>query len=145
MALDLTGFGSIADLASKILDRFVPDPAQKAAAALDILKAQQAGEFKEIDAQLAEMQAQTSINQVEAASSNLFVSGWRPACGWIGAIGMGYQWLIVPLATFAYTTITGHALPVQPPTMDPNLIMLVGGLLGIHIGARTYEKVKGLA
>ena len=32
--------------------------------------------------------AQIEVNKVEAASSSVFVSGWRPAIGWIGVAAM---------------------------------------------------------
>jgi hypothetical protein len=32
--------------------------------------------------------AQVEVNKIEAASSNLFVSGWRPAVGWGGVAGL---------------------------------------------------------
>jgi hypothetical protein len=37
--------------------------------------------------------AQVDVNKIEAASSNLFVSGWRPAVGWVGVLGLGHQFL----------------------------------------------------
>jgi hypothetical protein len=64
---------------------------------------------------------------------------------WVGVFGVAYQWIFVPLGSFAYTTYTGHALPVQPPVMDGNLMIMLGGLMGIQIGVRTIEKVKGVA
>ncbi len=56
-----------------------------------------------------------------------------------------YRWLIVPLSSSLYTLIAGHALPVVPPAMDPNLLMLIGSLLGVNIGARSVEKLKSVA
>ena len=88
---------------------------------------------------------QTDINQEEAKSYNAFVSGGRPAMMWTGVIGCFYQWLVVPLGSFVYTLYTGHALAVQPPVMDPNLMLMMSGLLGVHIVTRTAEKIKGVA
>jgi hypothetical protein len=39
--------------------------------------------------------AQIEVNKIEAASSSVFVSGWRPAIGWIGVAAMGYQFLLI--------------------------------------------------
>ena len=69
------------------------------------------------------MSAAKVINAIEAQSPSLFESGWRPGLGWIGVVGLGYQWLIVPLVSYAYTLWTGHALTVVPPAMDPNLLV----------------------
>lgn len=119
------------------------DPSKKAEAELAVLKLQQDAAFKDIDTALAYAKAQTDINLEEAKSEGLLKSGWRPFIGWVGGVGLAYQWLIVPLGSFAYTTITGHALPVQPPAMDSNLMWLIGSMLGLNIGARSFEKVKG--
>jgi len=67
----------------KIIDKIFPDPAQKTQAQLALLQAQQAGEFKELDAQLQLAKGQTDTNQIEAANPKLFVSGWRPFIGWV--------------------------------------------------------------
>lgn len=129
----------------KILDKVIPDPVAKAEAQLKLLQLQQAGEFKGMEVELATLQTQTDINKVEAASTSVFVSGPRPFLMWVGSVGVAYQWIAVPLFSFAYTLFTGHAVPVTPPVMDPNLMMMLGGLMGLHIGARSYEKVKGVA
>ena len=119
------------------------DPTKKAEAQLAVLKLQQDASFKDIDTALAYAKQQTDINLEEAKSEGLLKSGWRPFIGWIGGVGLAYEWIAVPLGTFAYTTITGHALPVQPPVMDPNLMWLIGSMLGLNIGARSMEKLKG--
>ncbi|MGH9483748.1 MAG: 3TM-type holin, partial [Terriglobales bacterium] len=51
---------------------FIPDPAQKAAAQLALLQANQAGEFKEIDAAVAASAQQNAVNAAEAASPSVF-------------------------------------------------------------------------
>jgi len=79
--------------------------------------------------------AQTDVNAVEAANPNIFVSGWRPMIGWIGAAGLAYQYVFRPLAVGFY----GTALP----PLDGSLMELVVGLLGFG-GMRSWEKYKGL-
>lgn len=129
----------------ELINKFFPDPAQKAEAQLKLLQLQQAGEFKELEARLQEMQMQADINKVEAANTNTFVSGARPFVMWVGGLGVAYQWLVMPLVTFVYTLHTGHDIPVHPPAIDPNLIWMLGGLLGLQHLARSYEKSKGVA
>lgn len=137
------GWDDLATAVVQVINKVIPDPAQQAQAQLALLQLKQAGQFKEIEVGLAEMQAQTDTNKVEAASSSTFVAGGRPFLMWVGGFGVAYQWLVLPLGSFLYTLYTGHALPVKPPEMDPNLMMLVGGLNGLHIAARSYEKVQG--
>ena len=109
----------------KVLDKFVPDPNAKAQYEADLRDA-----LKGWD------QQQADINANEAANSNLFVSGWRPAIGWIGAAGLAYQYIVRPLAIGA----GWHDLP----TLDQSLMELVTAMLGFG-GLRTFEKIKGVA
>ena len=145
MAFDITGLGAIFDFGSKLVDRLIPDPAQKLAAQQELMKMAMEKELAVMANDTALIKAQTDINAVQAASSNLFVSGPRPALMWVGVAGVAYQWIVVPLGIFVYTTYTGHALPVAPPVMDGNLMIMLGGLMGLQIGARSVEKVKGVA
>ena len=43
-------------------------------------------------------QQQNTVNANEAENPNLFVSGWRPAIGWVGAAGLTYQYVVRPFA-----------------------------------------------
>lgn len=142
MGLDLTGLGAIADLGSKIIDKFVPDKAQADAAKLAMFQAQQTGELAQLQADTSLAQAQSSVDGIEAASTRLFVAGWRPWIGWICGTGFGVQFVIGPLAEWG-SALAGH--PVKFPQMDMSTMMpLLFGILGL--GAfRTVEKVKGVA
>jgi len=85
------------------------------------------------------MLAQAEINKIEAASPNLFVSGWRPALGWVCVCGIGYQMVFRPLMETALIYYR-----VTLPTLDiSSLISLVIAMLGIA-GYRTVEKFKGV-
>ena len=44
--------------------------------------------------------AQIEVNKVEAASSSLWVSGWRPAVGWVCVLGMAGNFMVIPFANF---------------------------------------------
>jgi len=138
--LDITGISSVLDFGSKIIDRVWPDPQQAAAAKLELFKAQQAGEFKEMDQAFEIAKAQISVNQTEAGNGAVFVSGWRPAIGWVCACALAYQYLIRPIVSWGVVAI-GHPLPAMPG-LDENLWQLMMGMLGLG-GLRTFEKVKG--
>ena len=126
----------------KIIDKIFPDPQAKTQAQLALIQAQQAGEFKELEAQLQMAKGQTDTNLVEAANPKLFVSGWRPAVGWICALGLASQFIVAPFATWAATLI-GH--PVIFPTLDLGTLMtLLAGMLGLGT-LRTTEKINGVA
>lgn len=132
----------ILTIGSKILDRVLPDPAQRAAAQLEMFKAQQAGDFKELDNQLQRDLAQIGVNNTEAQSESLFKSGWRPAVGWVCATALAYEFLGRVLLGW----ILGNWLHwTQPPTLDMgDLMTILGGLLGLG-ALRTTEKLKGVA
>ncbi|CAB4241236.1 Holin of 3TMs, for gene-transfer release [uncultured Caudovirales phage] len=131
--MDITGVGSILDIGTEIIKRVWPNPEDQAKAQLELQKVVQAGEFKEIDARLAEMQAQTSINAVEAANANVFVSGWRPFVGWICGLGLGYEFLVRSMLN----GLLGYERYMH---LDINgLTTLLFGMLGLA-GMRTYEK-----
>jgi len=40
---------------------------------------------------------QISLNETESKSHNIFVAGWRPAIGWICAVALFYEYLLVPI------------------------------------------------
>lgn len=129
-------------MGQSLLDRFFPDPEQRAAAQLELLKMQQQGDFKEIDAALARDLAQADINKMEASSTNSFVSGWRPAAGWVCVLGLMYQFLLRPMAPWLLN-VFGHPVP-ELPSLEGSLMELTFAMLGLG-GLRTFDKVKGVA
>lgn len=126
---------AVLGIGGKLIDRLWPDPEKKAAAQLELIKLQQSGE-------LAAIAGQLEINKIEAAHTSVFVSGWRPAVGWISALGLGIQFVVNPLITWA-SAFVGR--PIVFPNLDLSLLLtLLGGMLGLG-GLRTYEKVNGVA
>lgn len=127
----LTGIGTLAkDIRSAITGEISPE--KKA----------------EIDMKLLEIEAsankaQTDINIAEASHPSVFVSGWRPAVGWVCAAALAYHYVIMP---FLFWTVKNF-YPSAPdlPVLDTGqLISLLLALLGL--GAyRTFEKGKGVA
>ena len=121
--------------AGQLIDKFLPDPNQAAQAKAQLLEMQTKGE-------LDQMMAQLDINKAEAQNANVFVSGWRPAIGWVCAIALAYQYLIRPIAIWSLMTMN-HPVP-NLPGLDDNLWQLMLGMLGLG-GLRTFEKVNGVA
>lgn len=106
---------------------------------LEILKLQQAIHDAELKANVALLQAQTKIDEIEAGSQDKFITRWRPAVGWICVIGLGYSTLIQPLGAWFSSNLGGTA----PPVIDVSVLMgLVTSLLGL--GAyRSFDKMQG--
>jgi hypothetical protein len=133
------GLDDIIGAGLDIINKFIPDPAQKAQAAFQMAQLQQQTEFKELDAQIAEIQSQTDTNKVEAANTNVFVSGWRPFIGWVCGSGLVYQYLVDPLVS--WTAAINHW--PMPPSLDlGTLITLLMGMLGMG-SLHVYEKTQG--
>ena len=132
--MSLDPISAALDLGNTLISRIFPDPIQADQAKLELLKLQQSGD-------LAIMTAQTDINKVEASSSSLFVSGWRPAIGWVCALALAYQYLLKPLL-MGFLPMFNITLAL--PGLDDNLWQLMMGMLGMG-GLRTFEKIQGVA
>ena len=128
------------DLGKGLIDRLFPDPAQAAAAQLELLKMQQAGDLAQLaaDTDLAKLQIQTNIAE---ASGNWFTAGWRPCIGWVCGAGLAYAALIEPFARFIAKVWFGYTgeFPVIDTTLTMQILM---GMLGLG-AMRSVEKVKG--
>lgn len=141
--LDILGgpITPIVDLVGKIFDRVIPDPAAAAQAKLEVDKLVQNGQLAQLAADTAAMTAQTDTNKVEAASSSVFVAGWRPFCGWVGGCGLAYASIIEPTARFAATVFFGYNGDF--PAIDTTVTMQVlFGMLGLG-AMRSYDKKQG--
>lgn len=125
---------------SKVIDRAIPDPEQKAKAQLELLRLQQEGAFKELDAELQVSLAQTEINKVEAASQNGFQAGWRPLAGYACVAGMIYEFLLRPLLPWLMT-VAGMADVPPLPSLNQVLFELMFGMLGLGT-LRTADRWK---
>ena len=132
----------IFDLGKGLIDRLWPDPAQKAAAALELARMQQNGELAQLAAETDLAKLQVQVNLEEAKSANWFVAGWRPFIGWTCGCGLAYVSIIEPLARFAaqvWFHYTG-AFPVIDTTITMQVLL---GMLGLA-AARTVEKVRNV-
>ena len=93
--------------------------------------------------------AQISVNNTEAQHASVFVAGWRPAIGWVGAAAMAYQFLLYPLLTWLWALAQANGyLPAgmqPPPMLDADALwVILSGILGIA-GMRSFEKSRGVA
>ena len=137
------GLDDIIGLGGKLIDKLIPDPAQKDAAKLKLMELQQTGELAQLNADTQLAQGQLDVDKVEAGSSNAYVASWRPTVGYICCAGLGYALVIQPMCVGLIPVFTGHA--VSFPTLDTEtLLTLLLGMLGLG-GMRSFEKVKGVA
>ena len=128
----LTMLSALIGPVSAILDKAIPDKDLKEKLAHEIATMAERHTHEQVQAQL-------EINKAEASHKNLFVAGWRPACGWVCVFGMAGNFLVIPLANMTLELLeTGVKVPmIDLSTMLPVLM----GMLGLG-GLRTFEKVK---
>mgnify|MGYP003674224736 FL=1 len=110
-----------------LLDKFIEDKDQKNALAHEI--ATMSSKFAQ-----ESVLAQLEVNKVEAAHKSLFVSGWRPAIGWICGFALMYSTILAPILGIWFTV---------PPVDSSLLTSVLMGMLGLG-AMRTAEKVKGV-
>tara|TARA_R110002020_G_scaffold9501_4_gene37243 strand:+ start:15010 stop:15381 length:372 start_codon:yes stop_codon:yes gene_type:complete len=112
--------GIIDKVADKI-DEFTLDKAEKAQLMAEINK------------------AQLEVNKVEAGSTSLFVSGWRPFIGWTCGVALCYHFVLQPFLAFLLSSF-GYQMDLPVFNME-TLTTILMGMLGMS-GLRSYEKVK---
>jgi hypothetical protein len=143
--MDLIGIGSIIEGVGKVADSLYTTDKERMEMALEERKLdlEQARINQETDL------AQVEVNKIEAASPSVFVSGWRPAVGWVGVAGLAYQFLGYPLMQWCWAF--GQGVDIIPKGLAPppdlqveQLMTLLAGLLGFG-GMRSFEKSKGVA
>lgn len=128
MANDITGIGAVADLATTVIGKIWPDKSE--------------AEKQQLAAAVSLVQGQIAINQVEASNPSVFVSGWRPAIGWVCGAACAWNWVGLKIALFVAAYL-GHPLVLQPADIGEMMPVLLG-MLGLG-GLRTYEKVSRVA
>ena len=118
-----------------LLDKFIPDADTKAKLAHEVATMAE-NHAQEI------AKGQMEINAVEAANSNVFVSGWRPFIGWTCGLGMFGNFITIPFSNFVLALFeVDIVIPLVPlETMMPVLM----GMLGLG-AMRTYEKKSGVS
>lgn len=127
-SLDFTGLGSVANLATTVIDKIWPNKTEQ--------------EKAELAAAITIVQGQLDINKIEAANTNVFVSGWRPFIGWVCGTACAWNWVGLPIAKLiaSFFGLTITLAPADLAEMFPVLI----GMLGLG-GYRTFEKTRGVA
>lgn len=125
---DITGIGSVADLAATAINRIWPDKTPQ--------------EMEKLRGEFALIIGQMEVNKTEAASSSVFVSGWRPFIGWVCGMACAWNWIFLKM-TVAAASFWGVELFLAPADLSEMMPVLLG-MLGLG-ALRTVEKTKGVA
>jgi hypothetical protein len=121
--------GTILDVGMKLVDKFFPNPEDKAKAQLELLQMQQNGELAQINADIAEQQELTKRQQSDMLSDSWLSKNIRPMT--LIAILAGY---------FTFAMMSAF-------DMDTNkaYVELLGQwgmlIMSFYFGGRTLEKI----
>ena len=131
----LSGLSALIGPISSLLDKVIPDKDLREKLSHDIATMAEKHTQQQVMAQI-------EVNKVEAAHRNMFVAGWRPAIGWICALGMAGNFLVIPFVNMGLElTGTDVLIPmIQLAEMMPVLM----GMLGLG-ARRSFEKAKGVS
>lgn len=122
---------TVVDLVGGVIDKLVPDKGKAAEMRHEIAMTLVNSDLAQID-----------VNKVEAAHKSVFVSGWRPAVGWICVAALGFNYILSPLLAWAAVIWMPDAIIPQLDISE--LLTLLFGLLGMG-SLRSYDKSKGTA
>mgnify|MGYP001573297391 CR=1 FL=1 len=126
------------EIGSKIIDKLFPDPAQRDAAKLELLKAQQSGELDAIKVQLSAIIA-------DAQSTDPWTSRARPSFLYVvyilllWSIPMGVLTVFSPESAAKFTQGFGAWMQALP---EP-VLTLFGVVMTGYVAGRSWEKVRG--
>ena len=128
----MLGIDTILNIGMKLVDKFFPNPEDKAKAQLELLQMQQNGELAQINADIAEQQELTKRQQADMASDSWLSKNIRPLT--LIAILGGYF-------TFAMMSAFGMEANQNYVTLLGNWGMLV---MSFYFGGRTLEKIMDM-
>lgn len=132
--------GSVVGTVGKVLDRIIPDPAQRDAAKLALMQAEQAGELEQTKEQLSAIIS-------DSQSFDPWTSRARPSFLYVvyilllWSLPMGVLSMFRPDMASAFTLgFKGWLSSIPEP-----IIQLFGVVMTGYIAGRSWEKVKGAA
>ena len=123
---------AILDVGMKILDKVIPDPAEKAKAQVALMEMQQKGELAQLEADLKEQEELTKRLQSDMTSDSWLSKNIRPMT--LVAIFLGYF-------LFAMMSAFGHNANEEYVTLLGQWGMLV---MSFYFGGRTLEKILAM-
>ncbi len=133
---DITGIGSIADLATSVIDKIFPDKTKAAEALAALKQAQLAGDLKSIDDQFQIQLAQIQANAAEAAKPGL---SFRDGAGWVCVTAFAISALKSPIEWGC--ALSGHlvTLPSVDTSTSTTMLMALLGIGGMHVYEATQK------
>jgi len=124
--------GALLDIGGKLIDKFFPDPEQKAKAQLELLQMQQNGELAQIAADTAEQQELTKRQQADMASDSTLSKNIRP---------LTLIFILAVYTFFAFMSMLGHETRGAYVELLGQWGMLI---MSFYFGGRTLEKIMDM-
>ena len=122
------------------ISRIWPDPIKQAQEVRKLQELAQNKDLAVLQAEVSSLLGQIEINKIEAKSNSLFIAGWRPCVGWVGAFSFAYATIIEPIMRFI-ANMRGYTGDF--PEINTNLtIQVLLGMLGLGV-MRSFDKKNG--
>ena len=120
---------ALLDVGMKVLDRFVPDPAEKAKAQAELLKMQQEGRLAELNADMNEQNNVSERWKADLGSDSWLSKNVRPM-----------TLIALLVAYFIFATASAFGIEVTQAYVEllGQMIMLI---VSAYFGGRTLEKI----
>lgn len=124
--------GGLFSIGTKLIDRLIPDPEQKAKAQLELLKMQQDGTFAQLKADIEEQQELTKRWQADMSSDSWLSKNIRPM-----------TLLLILGGYFTFAMLSAFDIDTNKAYVE-----LLGQwgiiVMTAYFGGRTVEKVMGM-
>jgi len=137
------GVAAFIPLIGDVFDRIFPDKEKANEAKLRLFELEQQGQLAELDAKTQLALGQLEVNKAEASGTNMMARTWRPAVGWICALGFGWAYLVQPMFVWG-VYLSGSSIDSVPQVNIEGMMPVLLGMLGLGL-MRTAEKTKGVA
>jgi uncharacterized membrane protein (DUF106 family) len=124
--------GAVLSIGEKLIDKFFPDPEQKAKAQLELLQMQQNGELAQLAADTAEQQELTKRQQADMTSDSWLSKNIRP---------MTLIFILGGYFVFAMMSAFGNNANEKYVELLGQWGMLV---MSFYFGGRTLEKIMDM-
>ncbi len=139
--MSLDPISALFDLGKTAIEKIWPDPSKRAEELFRLEQLKQQGDLALMKAQVDLLLGQIEVNKIEAQSSSLFVSGWRPWAGWVGGVAFAYASIVEPIARFVAKVVYDYQ--GNFPEINTELtIQVLLGMLGLGL-MRSFDKKQG--
>jgi hypothetical protein len=140
MGFDLTGIGSVAELAKGVVDRFFPPAATEAEKTAAKLQLQQMLEVRENTL----IETQRAVMTAEMAQGDAFTKRARPSIVYFGLFAIGLVHVMLPVTAWVALVATGNPLTDMPNIQLPGEFWYTwGGVCSVWIVGRSAERFGG--